>query len=278
MRLPAVVLLCLAVVSMTASPVVAQRGGGSILWLVPPAGELVMNAETAASLSASDYFGPDDIFIDVWQLQGRAGEVVTVDMKSADMDAFLYALGPGLGETLWDDDSAGRCDARITIRFLEDGVYRIAATTHEPGRTGVYTLLATADPTPPPPIECGGPDPEAIAAMPVAGVITAGEPVSGQLDNSDVLLPSNAYGDAWTIEGEAGVTVTIRLESQSFDAYLYVVGPGILGVLSDDDSGGDLNSEISLTFSAGGTHRIVVSSVSPGSTGTYTLSVTRNSP
>ena len=88
----------------------------------------------------------------VWEIEGRAGDHVTVDLRSEDFDAMLLAVGPGLPATLQDDDSGGRCDARIELRFLEDGVYRVAATTVGTNTVGVYTIRVSTEAAPPPPM------------------------------------------------------------------------------------------------------------------------------
>lgn len=252
----------------------AQAQGGSILWLVPPAGRLEPEQETTGTLSSSDFFGPNDIYIDVWELEGRAGETLTIDMKSDDFDTVLFVTGPGLAETLWDDDGGGNCNSRVAVRFLENGIYRVGATTTASRTTGVYTLLASADPAPASSVPCGGPDPAEFDALPVAGTLTVGEPVGGTLDAADPTLADDSHAEVWELAGEPGTTVTIRLESDAFDSFLYITGPGLDSAITDDDSGGDLHSQIVLTFPAAGTYRIIVSSVEPGGTGAYRLTVT----
>jgi len=271
-------ILALATVLSVPLPALSQArpAGGSILWLIPPTGRLEVEKAQNGTLSASDYFGPDDVYVDVWELQGQAGGSVTIDMKSDDFDTVLYVVGPGLAETLWDDDSGGRCDARVVLRFLENGIYRVAATTTGSRTTGVYTLTASASAPPASAAPCGGPDPATFAAMPLAGSITAGgEAVNGSLDGGDTALDDGAWAEAWEIAGEQGQTVTIRLESEAFDSFLYVTGPGLDSVLTDDDGGGDLHSLIQLTFPATGSFRIIASSVEARATGAYRLTVTR---
>jgi len=226
------------------------------------------------ALSSSDFYGPSDIYVDVWE-QGRAGASVTIDMKSDDFDALIYVVGPGLAETLTDDDSGGSCNARITVRLLEDGVYRVAATTTGQRTTGVYTLMASSGAARASEAPCGGPDAASFAELPVTGRITAGQPVSGTLDAGDRVLEDGSHAEVWEIAGEQGRRVTIRLESDAFDSFLYVLGPGMEGVLTDDDGGGDLHAQIVLTFPATGTFRIIASSVEAGSTGAYRLTVTQ---
>ena len=246
-----------------------------MLWLLRPAGRLILEQEVRGSLSASGYTSPTDAYLDVWELQGKAGESVTIDLKSADFDAVLYVVGAGLAETLDDDDGGGRCDARVEIRFLEDGVYRVVATTGAARTTGVYTIRASANPPAPPEITCGGTDPAAFAALPVAGQLTVGGSVGGALGAGDPRLEGDKYADAWELTGEAGQTVTIRLESDAYDAYLVVVGPGLASPLTDDDSAGELNSELTVTFPESGVYRVIATSAGTGSTGAYRLTVSR---
>jgi len=273
-RLPALIAVTLVPLLLPVSGR-AQAQGGSILWLVPPAGRLAAGTETTGTLSSSDFFGPNDIYIDVWEIDGRAGAALTIDMKSDDFDTVLFVIGPGLAGTLWDDDGGGSCNSRISVRFLEDGVYRIGATTTESRTTGVYTLLASADPAPASTVPCGGPAPAEFDALPVAGTATIGEPISGTLDAADPVLADDSHAEVWELTGEPGTTVTIRLESDAFDSFLYITGPGLDSVITDDDSGGDLHSQIVLTFPAAGTYRVIVSSVESGGTGAYRLTITR---
>ncbi len=250
--------------------------GGSVLWLIPPAGRLELDRVVNGALSASDYFGPDETYLDVWELEGRAGTTVTIELKSSDFDAMLFVVAPGLVETLMDDDGAGRCDARITLRVLEDGAIRVAATLTESRTTGLYTLLATTNPAPPSSVTCGGPDPDVFARLPVTGQVNVGgAPVQSGLDNADPLLDNGAYAEVWELSGSAGETLRIRMESAALDAYLYLMGPGINGVLVDDDSGGDLDAEIVVTLTAAGTFRVIASTAGGESMGAYRLSVSR---
>lgn len=254
-------------------PAVASAQSGSLLWLAEPAGRLVLEQETRGTLSASDHFAPNDAFLDVWEIEGTTGASVTIDMKSEDFDAMLFLIGPGLAETLADDDGAGRCDARITVRFLEDGIYRVAATVNGSRMTGVYTLYATTDPEPPSPVPCGGPDPARFFAMPVAGTIEIGSPaITGSLEAGDTGLEDGTYAEAWQLHGVAGQTVRVRLEAEDFDAFLYIVGPNG-AYASDDDSGGDLDAEIHFTFPTDGEYRIIVSSAGSMGSGSYDLTV-----
>jgi hypothetical protein len=268
-----------AALLLAAGPVAAQVAaqetsrGGSIFWLPQPAGRLQVGEEAGGSLSSADFRLPNDAYMDVWELTGRAGESVTIDMRSTDFDAYLYLIGPGIPTTLSDDDGGGGCHARISVRLLETGTYRVVATAALSDRTGVYTLSASATPAPPSQARCGGPDPQAFLRMPTGDrSIAPGRTVDGTLSSADLSLEHGPYAQAWALEARAGQTVTVTLESDAFDAYLYLVGPG-LELLSDDDGAGELNSRITVILPETGTYRIVASSLSAGETGPYRLSV-----
>src|SRR6266508_2260627 len=70
----------------------------------------------------------------------------------------------------------------------------------------------------------------------------------------------------WTIGGTAGQTVTVDLESDEFDPYLFVAGPGIAEPMQDDDSGGNCNARVTLTFPRAGEYLVVVNSSNPRAT------------
>jgi len=106
------------------------------------------------------------------------------------------------------------------------------------------------------PGEPDNPVPPPGAAAPIA----VGQAMRGVLEPGDRLMEDSTLADVWLLDGFAGETVTIDLRSQEFDTYLEVLDAAgtILG--RDDDSGGDLNSRLTLTLPATGTYQIVVNS------------------
>jgi hypothetical protein len=123
-----------------------------------------------------------------------------------------------------------------------------------------------------------------VSAPPAAGgrqAIVVGRTHHGALSRGDVLVSNDStYAQAWTIQGRAGQTVTIDLESDAFDAYLFLRGPGISGGwdFEDDDSGGNCNARLTVTFRQDGEYEIVVNSTGTKyATGPFSLSVTSGS-
>jgi hypothetical protein len=76
-----------------------------------------------------------------WYLAGRAGERVTITMRSTDFDAYLHVGKLGEGEFLaTDDDSGGNSDAQLTFTFPGTGTFAIVANTFAAGASGAYRL------------------------------------------------------------------------------------------------------------------------------------------
>ena len=114
-----------------------------------PRGTIAVGDTVRDSLTRHDLVLPaESTYAQQWQLRGRAGETVTIDLASSAFDAYLFLLGPGSTKPQQDDDSGGRCDARLTIRFPAPGDYLIVATSSERRATGAFTLTVTAGPKP----------------------------------------------------------------------------------------------------------------------------------
>jgi hypothetical protein len=113
--------------------------------------------------------------------------------------------------------------------------------------------------------------------------IAIGETRQGTLRRSDVLLRSDStYAQAWIIQGRTGQTITVDLESDDFDAYMFLRGPGIAGAgrdrsFQDDDGGGNCNARLTVTFPEDGAYEIDVNTAEHYATGSFTLSVTSGS-
>jgi hypothetical protein len=268
------VITCSACLVPFAAGHLAAQSGASVFSLLEPEGTLSMGEEVDGALSSSDYRSPGDSYLEAWAIQGTAGQQVTIDLISDDFDAFLFVAGPGLEETLYDDDGGGACHARLTFRFLENGTFHVIATSNGPRETGVYALRVSNQPGPRARYECGGVNPDILLALPTDDrVLRLGDVALGTLEWEGGRMIDGRLAEAWALEGVAGQSVAIRLESDAFDALLLVAGPGIAGAESDDDGAGDLNSLLTLVVPEDGTYTVVATSVGEGSTGPYTIGV-----
>jgi hypothetical protein len=116
-------------------------GGGTIADL----GRMQLPRITAGQavtgqLSSGDFVRSDDnTYADGYVYNGRAGERITITLRSSSFDSWLVLDEPDgpLRET--DDDSAGGNDSRITVTLPRSGRYVIIANSISRA-TGPYTL------------------------------------------------------------------------------------------------------------------------------------------
>jgi hypothetical protein len=258
-----------------ANPVGLNAQGTSLLSLLPTEGRsLSVGAEETGALSTADMRSADDSYLEAWEIAGRAGQSVTVDVVTEAFDPRIYVVGPGLAETLMDDDGGDGCNARLTFTFLETGTFRIVASSLSSRETGTYTIRVSDRTGAPPSHGCGDIDPRAIESLPTEGrVVRMGSVVTGRLGLDSPTIQDGRPATAWQLEGRAGDRVSIVLESEDFDSYLYLAGPGFDGVLTDDDSAGDLDSLLETTLPANGPYKVIAAALSAGSSGAYTLRV-----
>ncbi len=246
------------------------------LALLSPEGRFIaVGDDMSGALTDRDatFFGSP---VQAWATQGRAGGPFSVDLISDDFDAFLTVLGPGLDESLTDDDGAGRCDSRISFTFPQSGEYLVIVSTLGVG-AGAYRLIANERPGPaspegcdPPTGEFGGDDEYVegnLDEVTLLGSLGAEDAIDGSMTGSEGYFRDRPL-QGWTLDGTAGSRIAITLTSDQFDAYLFFDGPGFSDPLSDDDSAGDLDSRICVELSETGTYRIFagpLSSADPGS-------------
>jgi len=105
--------------------------------------------------------------------------------------------------------------------------------------------------------------------------IAVGDTVRDSLTRRDALLPAEStYTQQWRLAGRAGQTVTIDLAAEAFDAYAFLLGPGLeVAKPQDDDSGGHCNARLTVRLPQTGDYFIVVTSSERFATGAFRLSV-----
>jgi len=263
-----------------------STGGGQTTIPAVRVGETVNG-----TLSSSDSLYPDNSYFKFYQFTAPVGRSVTIDLSSDDFDPVLIIRGADLDNSIINDDGGPGCYSRITRTFPSAGPYRILVnSTNSPERqTGSFSLSITDGAKPVQDGDAAAADchtrtsggPTGSGGAPVAThAIDVGQTQQGTLANSDVLLSSDStYAQAWTIQGRAGTTITIDLESDAFDSYLFLRGPGISGGrdFQDDDSGGNCHARLTATFPQTGEYEIVVNTADHYATGAFTLSVTNGS-
>jgi len=97
--------------------------------------------------------------------------------------------------------------------------------------------------------------------------IAVGDTVTGE-------LVTDAPWALYSLDGQAGDTLTITLTSEDFDSFLTLIGPDGDELITDDDGAGNSNAQITdFELPEAGTYIIRVDSYNQLSTGEYTLTV-----
>jgi hypothetical protein len=200
----------------------------------------------------------DNSLFDIYTYNARAGERITLNMRSSDFDTYLTVArmnGDEVEILVRDDDSGGGTNSRIETTVDRDGPIYILANALSEGMTGAYTISLEG---------AGGGE-----------RITTGQSRTGSLARTDPQLADSSYYDTYTYQGRQGERLTIALTSSAFDTYLsvgQVVDGRYREVASNDDADGT-NSVVEVTLPTTGAYQIRANSFLKGQTGAYTLAV-----
>lgn len=112
--------------------------------------------------------------------------------------------------------------------------------------------------------------------------IRAGSPASGSLSNDSPKADDGTPYALYEYSGRAGDRIRIKMEAASFDGFLAVGSTAAPGCSDDcrfdDDSGGELNPQLTYTVPASGKVQIRANSISSDARGDFTLTVTALPP
>jgi serine protease Do len=232
------------------APRVAQQspilGGGK------PAQQIALNNTPIQGKldSNSDVLPSDNSYFNSYTFEGKAGQVVVMEMDSSEFPPYLIVLTPD-GENLAQGNSNGSANAKLITALPADGVYTVLANSTQPGQTGNYNLrLATAQ--------------QGRAILQEQGTLGPDSPK----------LQDNSPYQEYRFQGTAGETVMISLDSGDFDTYLLLVDANnrTLGE-NDDVSSNNKNSMLTVTLPSAGTYRIIANSYDRTGQGNYTITV-----
>lgn len=220
----------------------------------------------AGLLSSGDNQLDDGSHYDAWLFELGSTTDAEISMNSTEIDSYvsLYAGHPGRLGTLMgsDDDSGGMSNALMRVE-LSPGAYTIMANSFNAGETGAYELSLAA----------GGAGDSGSGST----VLRPGLTVSGSLDANDPPFDDGSFYDEWTYTGQGGERVTLTMTSEDLDPFLLAYrGNSVTGgefLAEDDDSGGGLNAQITITLPASGTYTFAANTYEGGETGSYQLSV-----
>lgn len=206
-----------------------------------------------------------------WRFSATGGEAIDFAMRSEYFDAYLRVGGVGDAEILAENDDGGEgMNSLLTFDVPEDGDYVVVASSFRGGAEGPFTLeMSRAAPT------VSG---ASILRdwLPGAPRIRAGQRLDGMLDDRSPLMDDRSHFQIYSFQGEAGERITIKLDSDDFDAFLGLLrtDDGVNPLWEqDDDSGQGTNAQITVDVPADGVYGIVVNTLRPRSTGSFTLEV-----
>ena len=198
---------------------------------------------------------------------GRSVEWITMDVRSDAIDE--PRLMVVVANDVQDVASLGNeCGHRVNYRVPRAGTYPliVRAPTREHGE---FELSVS-------------PGRDSLTNLgPCKGAVRESEGGGGAVERvlvvgteiDDALVGYNSRV-AWTLQVAAGDSVVVAVDSEAFDTYLEIYGPGLPGGLWDDDGGPGSNSRIVFTVSEDGAYEITVSSFDGGA-GRFRLRASR---
>jgi hypothetical protein len=188
-----------------------------------------------------------------WVFEGRAGDAIAISMIGTDyeLDCYLELYTPNGDLAVDDDDSGEGFDALIVDYVLGyDGTWLIVARGSF-GSGGAYELSL-----------------EQVELV-IEDTLVYGDEVAGTLDTGE--------RHHYLFDGDEGDVVTISMiaTDELLDSYLELYSPSGEQVMTDDDSAGESNAQISeFELLESGTYRIVARGYSDYSEGEYELTLT----
>lgn len=242
---------------------------------IPRLPRITVGQTVSGRLANTDFVRPDGSYADTYVYSARAGERVTVTLRSRDFDSWVVVSDRTGNMNEFDDDSGGGLDSELTVTFPRDGQYLIVANSVAADATGAYQMsLRSAGRGEVDPGGGGRGTIEDLARRTTAR-ITAGQTVNGRLSSGDFIRSEdNTYADGYLYAGRRGERLTITMRSTAFDSYLVFDEPtGPLREV-DDDSGGGNDAQVNVTLPRDGNYLIVANAYARGGAGAYTLSVT----
>ena len=189
-----------------------------------------------------------------YPIQGQAGQRLQVNLTSQDLDTYLI-LQNQAGEVVAEDDDGGDgTNSFLDTVLPTTGTYQVVATSYGEGNTGTYQLSAKE-------------------FRQVANPLLA--PVTGNLGEGSENVPIRytKAGDRYTIEGQAGQSVEIAMESSDFDTYVILQDEQGQQIAFNDDGSDSTNSSLNTVLPSSGNYRVIATGYGDDSVGAYSLRV-----
>ncbi len=234
----------------------AQTGEYRVSLAVAPAAITVpANDEGGDLINATAHTGTLSVGdLDVWGFNAAGGETFFVRAGSDDATPWLRVYQPDgalIAQSTWAS-SAVR-DGFITVRLTNAGPHTVVISAAYAGQSGAYSLTGVR--------------------APGALVISEGDE-GGDLPNG-VSTPGNlprGDADAWTFQGNAGDTVTLRTGSPDFTPWIRLFAPsGDLVDQSDWSSSATRDGWLTARLTESGPYTVILTAGYVNQDGAYTL-------
>jgi hypothetical protein len=233
---------------------------------VPPctsAQQLSINGGYIQNLGASGCIGANGEPVDYYTFTLPSDSVVAAIMTSSDIDGYLTLTDSAGNYLRGDHDSYGANDPMI-VEFLPAGTYNLAARAASSTVGGLYEVdLRTA----------AGPRPPFCASR---ATLALGGSITGKLSFASCQYTDGTFADIYQINLASGTKIALALDSNDFDAYLYLLDAQGNVVAQDDDSGGNLNSLIVDSLTAGTYYVVATAFGDYTAGGNYALSLAQS--
>ncbi len=198
------------------------------------------------SLQRGDRRLTNNEYYDTFTFDGTAGQRILIELGSVEFDTYVMLTFPG-GEIIQNDDAGDTEHSFIRAALPEDGTYEVTVTSYEADETGGYNVNVTSDDT------------------------GSASVQSGSLAEGDETLENGEFFDTFSIQGQAGQRVEIRLGSDDFDTFLMLENPDGSVLENDDVYEESSNSALRAVLPAGGEYLVHVTSYDADETGDYRL-------
>lgn len=233
-----------------------------------------------------------------YTFEGRAGDVITIDLNSREIDPLLRLIGPDGDVLAEDDDSGGGVQARIADFTLPtDGTYTIEADAFRGiARANVYgafTLTLSGEggmppaptqqslpptPTPTPTPHQQQQQPQQATPAPIITSTPPPAPSEGDINPKDTFSMefTGAADEAfsYSFSADAGDMVSFSVFSGgAIDTVLEIYSDTAELIAFDDDSGPGFDPELlGVTLPDTGPYEVVVRPLNAGASGTAVIS------
>ena len=188
-----------------------------------------------------------------YTLDAEAGQAVIITLTSPDMDTYL-TLQDGNGRLIAENDDYDGTNSRIqSIVLPQASSYNIIVESYgQHGGSGAQAGSFT---------------------------LTVAEQHIERIEYSQTIQSSLTQAELtkdYVFTGQAGDAIMITLNSNDFNSYLHLLDSSGSELISNDDSGGSLNSLIGpYTLPSTGSYTIRASSLSSDTPGAFTLSLNK---